>query len=153
LYIWGYKKLNDQEDEELKKLRLKKMEQMKQRIQKPQQESHKGVIELNSSNFYEVINKAELSIIDLWADWCMPCKIMGPIFEKLAKSPEYGNKFLFGSLNADLNHQILQRYGVMGIPTFLIFSEGKLIEKVIGAVGEAALRNVLNTILQKFQSK
>ncbi|MFX0136217.1 MAG: thioredoxin family protein [Candidatus Hodarchaeota archaeon] len=144
--------MNDQDDEELKKLRLKKLEQMKHRIQNTQHESNKGVMELNSANFYEVINKAELSIVDLWADWCMPCKIMAPIFKKLANSPEY-NEILFCSLNSDLNQQILLRYGVMGIPTFLIFSKGTLIEKVIGAVGEAALRNVLNNILQKSKLK
>ncbi len=145
--------MNDQEDEELRKLRLKKMEQLKHRIQNPQQESAKGIVELNSSNFYEVISKANLSIVDLWADWCMPCKMMAPIFEKLANSPEYSNKILFCSLNADLNQQILIKFGVMGIPTFLIFSKGNLIDKVIGAVGEPALKNVLNNILKKFQSK
>ena len=145
--------MNDQEDEELKKLRLKKMEQIKNRIQNPQQKSTMGVMELNSDNFYEVISNAELSIVDLWADWCMPCKMMAPIFKKLSNSPEYSNKILFCSLNADLNQQILYKYGVMGIPTFLIFSKGNLIDKVVGAVGEAALRNVLNSILQKFKSK
>ena len=145
--------LDNQDDEELKKLRLKKMEQIQDRIKESQQQTTKGVIELNSSNFFEVISKAELSIVDLWADWCMPCKIMEPVFEKLSNSPEYRNRILFCSLNADLNQQILMKYGVMGIPTFLIFSKGNLINKVVGAVGEPALRNVLNNILQKFQSK
>ena len=145
--------LSNEEDEELKKLRLKKMEELKQHMQKPQPKKSRDVVILNSRNFYEVINKANLSIVDLWADWCMPCKIMEPILKKLATTPEYGSKFVFCSLNADENPQILQRYGVMGIPTFLIFARGKLIDKIVGAVGEIGLRNALNNILRKFQSK
>ena len=141
-------KLSNLEDEELKKIRLKKMEQIKQRIQNPQPAPTSGVMEVSAQNFFEVINRAKLSIVDLWADWCMPCKIMGPIFRKLASSPEYGDKFLFCSLDADRNPQILQRYGVMGIPTFLIFSNGKLIKKIVGAVGESGLRNTLNEVLR-----
>ncbi|MHA1380007.1 MAG: thioredoxin family protein [Candidatus Helarchaeota archaeon] len=143
--------MNDQEDEELKKIRLKKMEEIKNRLSQPQKPEG-GVITVNSTNFYEVITKANLSIVDLWADWCMPCKMMGPIFKKLANSSEYKD-VVFCSLNADQNPQILQRFGVQGIPTFLMFSRGKFINKIVGAVGEHPLRNALNAALKKYLVK
>ncbi len=140
---------NEQDDDELKKIRQKKLEQLQQRIHDPQPKSTRGVVKLNSGNFFETITNANLSIVDLWADWCAPCLMMGPIFEKLATSKEY-EKVIFCSLNADENPQILQHFGVTGIPTFLVFSRGKLVNKIIGAVGEGGLRNSLNAIMAKF---
>lgn len=143
--------MENHDDEDLKKLRSKKMDKLKQYIQESQQKREQGVIAINSSNFFDVINKADLSIVDLWANWCMPCKMMTPIFKKLASSQEYRDKFVFYSLNADENHQILEHYNVTGIPTFLIFSKGALLEKIIGAVGETGLKNSLNNILKKYK--
>ncbi|MHA1299512.1 MAG: thioredoxin family protein [Candidatus Helarchaeota archaeon] len=143
--------MSDLEDEELKKIRMKKLKELQNRASQPQKPAS-GVLVVDSRNFYEVITKSNLSIVDLWADWCAPCRMMAPVFKKLANSPEYKD-VLFCSLNADQNPQILQRFGVMGIPTFLMFSRGTLINKIVGAIGEGGLRSALNNALKQIRAK
>ena len=98
-------------------------------------------INLNSQNFDNIINEDIPSIVDFWAEWCGPCKIMHPIFEKLAE--KYSGKIRFSRLNVDEGGEIAARYQIFSIPTFAIFQKGKLIERVVGAVGENNLDKVL----------
>ncbi len=101
----------------------------------------KGVVALTSSTFDSFINSDVPVIIDFWADWCMPCRMMAPVMEELAKA--YDRKAKFGKVNVDQNSQISGRYGIMSIPHFLIFKNGTVVQKIVGAVGRGPLEDAL----------
>ena len=122
------------EDEELERIKAKKMKEM-------MSQQNPGVVKLNSSSFDDFIKTDLPVVVDFWADWCMPCRIMAPVMEELAKA--YAGKALFGKVNVDEDSQIASRYGIMSIPHFLIFKNGALVEKIVGAVGRGPLENAL----------
>ena len=122
------------EDEELERIKAEKMKEM-------MSQQNPGVVELNSSSFDNFLKTDLPVVIDLWADWCMPCRIMAPVMEELAKA--YAGKALFGKVNVDQDSEIASRYGIMSIPHFLIFKNGTLVEKIVGAVGRGPLENAL----------
>jgi thioredoxin 1 len=122
------------EDEELERIKAKKMKEMMGQ-KKP------GVVKLNTSSFEDFIKTDLPVVVDFWADWCMPCRIMSPVMEELSKV--YAGKALFGNVNVDENSQIAGRYGIMSIPHFLIFKNGTVVEKIVGAVGRGPLENAL----------
>jgi len=125
------------EDKELEKIRIKKRKEMMKRKKKT-----KGVTPLNSSNFEEFIKNASVPVIvDFWAAWCMPCKIMAPVMEELAD--DYAEKAIFAKLNIDENLEVANRYNVMSIPLFIIFKQGRPVEKIVGAVGRGPLEEAL----------
>jgi thioredoxin 1 len=103
------------------------------------------LVELSEKNFDEVIGVNKPVLVDFWATWCGPCQFMLPIFDKLAK--KYEEKVIFGRLNVDDNQGVAMRFDVYAIPTFIIFMNGKLIEKAVGAVGEKGLEG----LLEKYQ--
>jgi thioredoxin 1 len=87
----------------------------------------------------EAIKSDKLVVVDLWAEWCGPCKMMGPVIDELAK--EYDGKALVGKLDVDSNSEVPTKYNVRGIPTFLFFKDGELVDKLVGAVGKKALED------------
>ncbi|MBL7061341.1 MAG: thioredoxin [Dehalococcoidia bacterium] len=95
------------------------------------------VLELSSDNFDEAINKHPLLVIDCWAPWCAPCRMVAPVIEELAR--DYQGKITFGKLNIDENPTIAMRYQIMSIPTLLIFKNGQLVEQKIGAMPRTVL--------------
>lgn len=107
--------------------------------------SNPELIELSEKNFDEIIGSSKPVLVDFWATWCGPCQFMLPIFDKLAK--KYGDKVTFGRLNVDDNQGIAMRFDVYAIPTFIVFMDGKVIDKAVGAVGEKGLEG----LLQKYQ--
>ena len=94
-------------------------------------------LEINDGNFAELVAKDQVTVIDLWAEWCGPCRQMVPIINELAE--EYAGKVQIGKLNVDDNPSVPTKFGVRGIPTFLIFKKGELVDKVVGAVGKKNL--------------
>jgi len=126
------------EDKELERILIKKRKEMMMKRKK----ETKGVTPLNSSNFEEFIKNASVPVIvDFWAAWCMPCKIMAPVMEELAD--DYAEKAIFAKLNIDENLEVANRYNVMSIPLFIIFKQGRPVEKIIGAVGRGPLEEAL----------
>jgi thioredoxin 1 len=104
-----------------------------------------SLVELSEKNFDEAVGSSKPILVDFWATWCGPCQFMLPIFDKLAK--KYGNKVAFGRLNVDDNQSIAMRYDVYAIPTFIMFMDGKAVDRAVGAVGEKGLEG----LLQKYQ--
>lgn len=88
-------------------------------------------MKLTSGNFETEVYQSEIPVlVDFYADWCGPCKAMGPVVEELAK--EYEGKAKVGKINTDENQNIAMEYGVMSIPTFIVFKGGKAVKKMIG---------------------
>ena len=98
-------------------------------------------MKLTEENFDRVVSGPKPVLVDYWAVWCGPCRIMDPVMEKLAA--KYAGKVTFGKVNVDEEMNISSRYQVFSIPTFMIFREGKPMDAVIGAVGEASLERLI----------
>ena len=106
------------------------------------------MIEVNTGNFEsEVINSDAPVLVDFWAPWCGPCRIVGPVLEKL--SSEYKSKLKFAKLNVDDSQEIAAKFDVRGIPCMVVFSKGQEVDRIIGAYPEPALRGKIDTILAK----
>ena len=95
----------------------------------------------------DVLQSGEPVVVDFYADWCPPCRMMTPFVEQLAS--EYAGKVVIGKLDVDVNQEIAIRYGVMGIPTLGLFRDGKLVDRMIGFPGGAApIRKWINESVQ-----
>ncbi|MEM2936541.1 MAG: thioredoxin [Candidatus Bathyarchaeia archaeon] len=108
-----------------------------------EKEAEKNIIELSDLTFDEMLQKTKGPLlVDFWAAWCMPCRIMAPVVEELAH--DYTGKAVFAKLNIDENPDTALRYQVMSIPTFIIFKNGRPAERIVGAVGRKPLEGALN---------
>lgn len=95
----------------------------------------------------EVLTNSLPVLVDFWAPWCGPCRIVGPVLEKLSK--EYTNKLKFAKLNVDDSQEIAAKHDVRGIPCMIVFSKGSEVDRIIGAFPEDALRRKIDVILTK----
>jgi thioredoxin 1 len=103
-------------------------------------------LEVNDTNFDDVVVKSPIPVIvDFWAEWCGPCRMIGPIIEEIGK--EYEGKVLVVKCDVDNSPQISARFGIRNIPTVLYFKEGKIADKQIGAVPKSNFVNKLNALL------
>lgn len=103
-------------------------------------------IEITDSNFQEmVLNSDKPVLVDFWAEWCGPCRMVGPVVEELAK--EFDGKAIIGKLNVDHNPQIPSQYGIRNIPTLLYFKNGQIVDKQVGAAPKTVLAGKLNSQL------
>lgn len=102
----------------------------------------KNLTELNGSNWdSEVKNSDKPVIVDFWAEWCAPCRMMEPIYEELAS--KYEGKMKFAKLNVDENPDVAEKYGIMAIPTMIIFKNGVEVERIIGALPKDKLEKII----------
>ena len=121
-----------EEQDELEAIRARKMGALKGQLQgRGDMKMAEGVTEVKDATFEEFIKKHKVAVIDCWAPWCGPCRAIAPKVEELAKEME--GKVGFGKLNTDENEAIPMKYNITAIPTLLVFKDGKLVDKMIGA--------------------
>jgi len=99
-------------------------------------------LKVEDSNFEAFIKKYPVSLIDCWAEWCAPCRTLGPIIDALAS--ELQGKVVFGKLNVDENPRIAAIYGIQSIPTMLIFKDGRLVDEFKGALPPETIKSALS---------
>ncbi len=104
-------------------------------------------IELTEANFEKEVLESTLPVlVDFWAPWCGPCKMVAPIVKELAE--EYSGRLKVGKLNTDDNPTLAERYGIRGIPTLIIFKNGKVVEQLVGALPKSQLQKIINKHLE-----
>jgi len=103
-------------------------------------------IELTDSNFDEIVLKSDKPVlVDFWAEWCGPCRMVGPVVEELSK--DYDGRAVVGKVDVDSNPGISTKYGIRNIPTLLIFKGGEVVDKQVGAVPKSVLAGKLESQL------
>jgi thioredoxin 1 len=125
------------DDPEIAKIKQRKLEEMIRQQNQPQIKP--GIVDLNNSNFNEIISSINPTLVDFWAEWCGPCKMMHPVFESL--SSKYP-KIKFARVNVDQNQNIAMRFAVQSIPMFIMFKSGQIVDKMMGAVGAPGIHMI-----------
>lgn len=103
-------------------------------------------VEATDANFSELINSDKPVLVDFWAEWCGPCKMIGPVVEQLAG--EYEGRAIVAKMDVDQNDQIPAQFGIRSIPTLMVFKNGQLVDKVIGAVPKNVLEQKLQAAME-----
>jgi thioredoxin 1 len=129
-------------DEELERIRRKKLKELsndasdrrtREKLAKP--------IEVNDYTLKDTITKNSLVVIDCWAAWCAPCRMIAPVIDEMAQN--YAGKILFGKLNVDENRKTTMQYQIMSIPTLLVFKNGLMVDRIVGVMPREILESKL----------
>ena len=102
-------------------------------------------IEITDANFEEITNTGLPVLVDFWAEWCGPCKMIGPVVEELAG--EYEGKAVIGKIDVDANPGVSAKFGIRSIPTLLVLKNGQIVEKQVGAVPKSVLAQKIDAHL------
>ncbi len=104
------------------------------------------LLQVTDENFEQEILKSDIpAMVDFWAEWCGPCKMVGPVVEQLAK--EYEGKVKIGKMNVDENRQTPAKYGIRAIPTLILFKDGQVAQMIVGAQPKSAIEEELKKLL------
>ena len=130
--------MENEKDVELEKLRQARLLEMLKKSKNFEDEALiDKPIEVTDATFNDTVQSYPLVVIDCWAAWCGPCRMIAPIIEELAR--EHAGKVVFGKLDVDKNRAVSAQYQIVGIPTLMVFSHGKLVDKISGALPKPVL--------------
>lgn len=118
------------DDTDLEMIRQRKLVEMMRRQLRPEDDMPSHPIEVTDAGIEDFIGSYYAAVLDCWAPWCAPCKMIDPIIEDLAS--KYASRVAFGKLNTDMNVRTAARFSVMSIPTLLFFRAGKLVDRLTG---------------------
>ena len=132
-------------DEELERIMQQKMNEFSlQRQRNEYVENHQSTatpITLTDQNFNEMISKYPLLIVDFWAPWCGPCRMMSPIIDQVGK--EHQGKLVVGKVNVDENPNVSRQFGISSIPTLILFKKGQVVDNIIGSVSKSRIDEMI----------
>ena len=135
------------EDEELKIINEKRMKKLQQIMnEKELLKNIKDPLDLDDSNFSQTINKFPLLLVDFWAPWCGPCRMMSPLIDQIGK--DYVGKLVVGKVNVDENPSVSRQFGISGIPTLILFERGQTVNKIIGSVSKNKIDEMVRMHLE-----
>jgi len=135
------RKLDKEEDVELEQIRARKKQELMTKMKKNDEMVGASPITLDDAHFDEAVQKYPLLLIDCWADWCGPCRMIEPVIDELAR--DYDDRLVVGKLNVDENPETANRFGVVSIPTLLIMKNGEEVDRIIGAVPKQSIEDKL----------
>jgi thioredoxin 1 len=134
------------EDNELQQIRLKKVQSMLDEAdQRKQVNNHP--LNITDDNFNNMVKTNALLVVDFWAPWCGPCRMVGPVIEQLAA--EYTGKVAFGKMNVDENQMVPSSFGIMSIPTIVVFYHGQAVERIVGAYPKAHIEATFKRYIEQ----
>lgn len=136
-------KLDKQEDSELEHIREKKRQELMTKMSGIERGA--SPITLDDAHFDEAVKKYPLMLIDCWADWCGPCRMVAPVVDELAR--DYDERLVVGKLNVDENPETAGRFGIVSIPTLLIMKNGDEVDRIIGALPKKLIEDKLKKYL------
>jgi thioredoxin 1 len=99
------------------------------------------LVTLSDASFDTAVKEHDYLVVDFWAEWCAPCRAIAPAIDEF--SSKYQGRITFGKLNADENPDTMMKYGIMGIPTLLVFKDGALVDTIVGAKPKAVLEKLV----------
>ncbi len=127
-----------EEDKELERIKRRKLQEILRKTY--QEEMETGLdrpVEVTDATFSKLLRDHPLVVVDCWAPWCAPCRMIAPVLEELAR--DYSGKIVIGKLNVDKNPNTATQYQIMSIPNLLVFKNGKLIDRIVGAMPKEIL--------------
>lgn len=107
--------------------------------------SQSRVIEINDTNFEKLVSSSKLIMIDFWANWCGPCRMLGPVIEEIAM--ECDGKFVVGKIDIDNNSAVASKFSIRSIPVIIIFKDGREADRIIGYASKATILERLSVFL------
>jgi thioredoxin 1 len=135
------------EDEELRIINEKRMKKLQEIVnEKELLKNIKEPLNLDDSNFAQTINKYPLLLVDFWAPWCGPCRMMSPVIDQVGK--EYIGKLVVGKVNVDENPNISGQFGISSIPTLILFKRGQVVNNIIGSVSKSRIDEMVKMHLE-----
>ncbi len=131
-------------DDDLQQIREKKLQEMRSRLENPG--GHGGIIPITQENIQAVIGAHQNLVIDFWAPWCGPCRMLGPVIEELAAA--YDGQVSFGKCNTDENQSLAYQYGISAIPALLFYHHGQVVHQLAGALPRPQLEAQIRMVFQ-----
>ncbi len=133
------------DDDELAKIRERRMQELRDRFDpaktKPEVHSHIPVITIDERSFVQALRDHPALVIDFWAEWCGPCRRVAPVVEELAQ--EFTGSVTFAKCDTDHNQHLAMQYGISAIPCLILFSNGRMVDRIIGALPKETIRNTV----------
>ncbi|MHC1570611.1 MAG: thioredoxin [Methermicoccaceae archaeon] len=134
------------DDNEIEMIKKQKMEELMKKTQPSEGPVIDEPITLTDATLPEAIAKHKVLVVDCWAEWCGPCRMVAPVISALAK--QYAGRVVFGKIDADKNPQTMRTYGISAIPSMLFFKDGQYLGKKVGALPQPMLAEVVDSVLQ-----